>query len=37
MPSYCPFCGTPAPDEARFCQKCGRERPAVPAAAPPQP
>ncbi|WP_405899287.1 zinc ribbon domain-containing protein [Streptomyces sp. NBC_00727] len=37
MPSYCPFCGTPAPDEARFCQKCGRERPAVPAAAPAQP
>lgn len=37
MPSYCPFCGTPAPDEARFCQKCGRERPAVPAAAPSQP
>ncbi|WP_443053375.1 zinc ribbon domain-containing protein, partial [Streptomyces sp. IBSBF 3010] len=36
MPSYCPFCGTQAPDEARFCMKCGRERPAAPA-APPQP
>lgn len=37
MPSYCPFCGTPAPDEARFCMKCGRERPTVEAApaAPP--
>ncbi|MFD4945824.1 zinc-ribbon domain-containing protein [Streptomyces sp. NPDC058409] len=32
MPSYCPFCGTPAPDEARFCMKCGRERPTVEAA-----
>ncbi|MEU2245266.1 zinc ribbon domain-containing protein [Streptomyces sp. NPDC019224] len=42
MPSYCPFCGTQAPDEARFCVKCGRERPAAPAtpprpAAPPPP
>ncbi|MEU2022429.1 zinc ribbon domain-containing protein [Streptomyces sp. NPDC016469] len=36
MPSYCPFCGTQAPDDARFCMKCGRERPAAPA-APPQP
>ncbi|MEV5601374.1 zinc-ribbon domain-containing protein [Streptomyces sp. NPDC052299] len=36
MPSYCPFCGTQAPDEARFCMKCGRERPAAPT-APPQP
>ncbi|MEW1690958.1 zinc ribbon domain-containing protein [Streptomyces sp. NPDC091265] len=34
MPSYCPFCGTPAPDEARFCMKCGRERPQTPAAPP---
>ncbi|MFD8822214.1 zinc ribbon domain-containing protein [Streptomyces sp. NPDC059605] len=48
MSSYCPFCGTPAPDEARFCMKCGRERPdtppaeaaaptTAPDAAPPQP
>ncbi|MER5360215.1 zinc-ribbon domain-containing protein [Streptomyces sp. NPDC002785] len=40
MPSYCPFCGIPAPDEARFCMKCGRERPAaeaVPAAPPTMP
>ncbi|MFF3392246.1 DUF6350 family protein [Streptomyces sp. NPDC002669] len=40
MSSYCPFCGTPAPDEARFCMKCGRERPDTPpaeAAAPPTP
>ncbi|MYQ78230.1 zinc-ribbon domain-containing protein [Streptomyces sp. SID4923] len=39
MPSYCPFCGTQAPDEARFCMKCGRERPAAPPqpAAPPPP
>lgn len=35
MPSYCPFCGDPAPDEARFCMKCGRERPQAPAAPPP--
>ena len=34
MTSYCPHCGTPGPDEARFCMKCGRERPPVPAAAP---
>ncbi|MDX2827737.1 zinc-ribbon domain-containing protein, partial [Streptomyces ipomoeae] len=26
MTSYCPHCGTPGPDEARFCMKCGRER-----------
>ena len=32
MTSYCPHCGTPGPDEARFCMKCGRERPPVPAA-----
>ncbi|MFB7954463.1 DUF6350 family protein [Streptomyces sp. NPDC056045] len=40
MSSYCPFCGTPAPDEARFCMKCGRERPDTPpakAAAPTTP
>ncbi|MGW2085722.1 zinc-ribbon domain-containing protein, partial [Streptomyces sp. NPDC001880] len=29
MPLYCPFCGTQAPDGARFCMKCGRERPTV--------
>ncbi|MDX2810267.1 zinc ribbon domain-containing protein, partial [Streptomyces scabiei] len=29
MTSYCPHCGTPGPDEARFCMKCGRERPPV--------
>ncbi|MDX2756150.1 zinc ribbon domain-containing protein, partial [Streptomyces scabiei] len=34
MTSYCPHCGTPGPDEARFCMKCGRERPPVPAVAP---
>lgn len=34
MTSYCPHCGTPGPDEARFCMTCGRERPPVPAAAP---
>lgn len=34
MPSYCPFCGTQAPDEARFCMKCGRERPQAPATPP---
>lgn len=27
MASYCPHCGAPTPDEARFCMKCGRERP----------
>lgn len=37
MPSYCPFCGTQAPDEARFCMKCGRERPQTPAAPPQAP
>ncbi|MER5276097.1 zinc ribbon domain-containing protein [Streptomyces sp. NPDC002809] len=37
MPSYCPFCGTQAPDEARFCMKCGRERPQAPAAPPQAP
>ncbi|QCX78445.1 hypothetical protein C9F11_24145 [Streptomyces sp. YIM 121038] len=26
MSSYCPHCGAPSPDEARFCMKCGRER-----------
>ncbi|MET7438543.1 zinc-ribbon domain-containing protein [Streptomyces sp. NPDC005568] len=24
MASYCPHCGAPAPEEARFCMKCGR-------------
>ncbi|MFE6976477.1 zinc ribbon domain-containing protein [Streptomyces sp. NPDC057682] len=38
MASSCPFCGTPAPDEARFCMACGRERPAAPPPqAPPPP
>lgn len=27
MASYCPHCGAPTPDEARFCMRCGRERP----------
>ncbi|MGB8944364.1 MAG: zinc-ribbon domain-containing protein, partial [Streptomyces sp.] len=27
MASNCPHCGAPTPDEARFCMKCGRERP----------
>ncbi|MFD9222465.1 zinc ribbon domain-containing protein [Streptomyces sp. NPDC060064] len=36
MASYCPHCGNPSPDEARFCMKCGRERlPEAPAAPPP--
>ncbi|MFB8272612.1 zinc ribbon domain-containing protein [Streptomyces sp. NPDC055955] len=26
MASFCPHCGAQAPDEARFCMKCGRER-----------
>ncbi|MGV2922426.1 zinc-ribbon domain-containing protein, partial [Streptomyces alfalfae] len=26
MASYCPHCGAAAPDEARFCMKCGKER-----------
>ncbi|WP_198351488.1 zinc ribbon domain-containing protein [Streptomyces typhae] len=35
MASNCPGCGAPAPDEARFCMRCGRERPPVEDAAPP--
>ncbi|WP_039947383.1 zinc-ribbon domain-containing protein [Streptomyces sp. NRRL S-118] len=35
MASYCPHCGTPSADEARFCTKCGRERLPVPPVAPP--
>lgn len=41
MASFCPHCGNPSPDEARFCMKCGRERlpeasapPAIPPAPP---
>ncbi|MEH6379480.1 zinc-ribbon domain-containing protein, partial [Streptomyces sp. KLMMK] len=32
----CPACGSTLPAEARFCMKCGRERPqeTEPAAAP---
>ncbi|WP_369218255.1 zinc ribbon domain-containing protein, partial [Streptomyces flavofungini] len=26
MASYCPHCGAAAPEEARFCMKCGKER-----------
>ncbi|MGW0530937.1 zinc-ribbon domain-containing protein [Streptomyces sp. NPDC003032] len=39
MASYCPHCGAPAPDEARFCMKCGKERLPEPPApeAPPTP
>ncbi|MYZ19680.1 zinc ribbon domain-containing protein, partial [Streptomyces sp. SID337] len=32
MASYCPHCGVPTPDEARFCMKCGRERLPAPEA-----
>ncbi|MFF3452798.1 zinc ribbon domain-containing protein [Streptomyces sp. NPDC002730] len=35
MASYCPHCGNPSPDEARFCMKCGRERLPEASAAPP--
>lgn len=35
MASYCPYCGNPSPDEARFCMKCGRERLPDAALAPP--
>ncbi|NUK28443.1 zinc ribbon domain-containing protein, partial [Streptomyces lunaelactis] len=35
MASYCPHCGNPSPDEARFCMTCGRERLPVASAAPP--
>ncbi|MFG3495531.1 zinc-ribbon domain-containing protein [Streptomyces sp. NPDC047928] len=35
-PSSCPHCGTPSPDEARFCMSCGRER-AAPSGPPPVP
>lgn len=34
MASNCPDCGAQAPDEARFCMRCGRERDPVPAAEP---
>ncbi|MFF9776921.1 zinc-ribbon domain-containing protein [Streptomyces sp. NPDC013978] len=35
MTSYCPHCGTPGPDGARFCMTCGRERLPVPPTVPP--
>ncbi|MFJ8821538.1 zinc-ribbon domain-containing protein [Streptomyces sp. NPDC102467] len=39
MASFCPHCGAEAPEEARFCMRCGRERspatPPPPPAAPP--
>ncbi|MGX2996636.1 hypothetical protein JNUCC64_20570 [Streptomyces sp. JNUCC 64] len=34
MASYCPYCGTPASEEGRFCMRCGRERPPLPDAPP---
>ncbi|MEV1020246.1 zinc-ribbon domain-containing protein [Streptomyces sp. NPDC050264] len=45
MASFCPHCGAEAPEEARFCMRCGRERspatppppPGVPPSAPPVP
>ncbi|MFK4691507.1 hypothetical protein RKD22_004442 [Streptomyces pristinaespiralis] len=41
MASYCLHCGTPFPDGARFCMKCGKERlpevPSAPAASPAPP
>ncbi|WP_159043848.1 zinc-ribbon domain-containing protein, partial [Streptomyces sp. NRRL S-1521] len=37
MASYCPHCGATAPDEARFCMKCGKERLPDPGAAAPPP
>ncbi|WP_372345146.1 zinc ribbon domain-containing protein [Streptomyces sp. KL116D] len=41
MASFCPHCGAEAPEEARFCMRCGRERspaaPPAPAAPPPPP
>ncbi|GGP92258.1 zinc-ribbon domain-containing protein [Streptomyces roseolilacinus] len=36
MASHCPHCGTPSPEEARFCMNCGRERP-VAATGPAEP
>ncbi|WP_267878240.1 zinc-ribbon domain-containing protein [Streptomyces sp. VRA16 Mangrove soil] len=27
MTPFCPHCGAEAPEEARFCMRCGRERP----------
>ncbi|MEV6399698.1 zinc-ribbon domain-containing protein [Streptomyces sp. NPDC051907] len=34
MASYCPHCGNPSPNEARFCMKCGREQVPAPEAPP---
>ncbi|WP_199919254.1 zinc ribbon domain-containing protein [Streptomyces sp. NRRL S-1824] len=36
-PSYCPHCGTAAPEGARFCMKCGREQPTAAGAGDPVP
>ncbi|MFD8566562.1 zinc ribbon domain-containing protein [Streptomyces sp. NPDC059639] len=37
MPSFCPHCGAEAPEEARFCMRCGKERVPPTPAAPPTP
>ncbi|GAA2947196.1 zinc-ribbon domain-containing protein [Streptomyces enissocaesilis] len=37
MPLHCPNCGTPGPDEARYCMSCGHERPPVGGESPPPP
>lgn len=39
MPSFCPHCGAEAPEEARFCMRCGRERTSAetPPPSPPPP
>ena len=34
---FCPSCGTPMPEGARFCTACGNRMPAAPAAAPEAP
>ncbi|MGW0551700.1 zinc-ribbon domain-containing protein [Streptomyces altiplanensis] len=37
MPLHCPNCGTPGPDEARYCMSCGHERPSAGGEMPPPP